>query len=177
MPEIARGFFRRAPTNGSRLINSSFDETVGTTMRQLPADVQSRIILLRAGYTLPSHLRQIPAQAGTHARTGEIFVNGAFWDTLTDAQKARVFFEELSHQSRILATPSILRPVREVALGLSDTLRFIEEFRAATYATQSARQGFRYAWNYPDISRLQIAGEIAFFVGTPSYIIYKYVNK
>ena len=164
-------------SSGSRLTNSNFGASVGTTARQLPSDVESRIILLRPGDALPAHLIEIPGQAGTHRRTGEIFVNATFWETLNDAQKARVFFEELSHQSRVLATPTALRPVREVFHILFDTLKFIEEFRAATYATQSGRQGFRYAWNYPVISRLQIAGEVAFVVGVPSLIIYMNVNK
>ena len=152
---------------------NSAGEELGTSPRPLPSDVESRITKLYEGDALPPSLRKLPEFGATSLLTGEIFVNGAVWDTLADGVKARIFFEELSHQGRILATPRFLRPLRSVLMGVSDTYRFIEETRAAWDATLSFREGLSYAWRYPDISRLQIGFEVGTGVGVSAYITWR----
>jgi uncharacterized repeat protein (TIGR01451 family) len=133
--------------------------------RPLPRDVESRIIKIYPDDPVPANLPGRPQQALTHSRTGEIFVNGRWWDALSDAQKSRVFFEEFFHQRGVLRTPQFLRPVREFAMGMFDSYRFLEEMQAAWFAKDSFRGGFLYAWHYPDISRLRILAEMGFLTG------------
>jgi hypothetical protein len=149
---------------------------IGTSPRPLPADVESQIIKLYPGDTIPAVLGQMPEYAATTLGTGQIFVNGAVWDALSDSAKARIFFEELSHQGRILATPGFLRPVRGFFIQMSDTYRFVEEMRAGWDATGSFSGGFSHAWFYPGISQVQIAGELGAGIGIPAYITWRFLQ-
>jgi hypothetical protein len=55
-----------------------------------------------------------------------------------------------------------------------DLFIFIEEFRAARYATRSFRTAFSYAWNYPEIRKLWLVGQAAFPFGVGFYLAYQY---
>ena len=131
----------------------------------LPEDVDSKIKKLYPGDPLPTRVQELEKfVAGCDPRTGEIWVNGAVWDACDDAQKSRLFFEELKHQQRTFATPKPLRVWREALVGektLSDTYKFWEEFLAGRYAMGGdTAYGLRYAWNYDTISHSRIALEI-----------------
>jgi hypothetical protein len=117
--------------------------------RMLPNDIDDLVTRIVPGDAIPPGIANLDEfVAGTDPLTGQIFVNGQLWDTLTTGQKARIYYEELSHQSRILMHGMLVRRFRGVLMELSDLARFNEEFLGAYDATLSFHKALSYAWNY-----------------------------
>lgn len=110
--------------------------------------------------------------------TGEIFVNAKIWNALSDAQKARVILEEISHQNRILMhSVPVLRYLRKGLQNVFHLARFNEEALAAYDATGSIGEALRYGWNYSGISTWEIAKELGFGTvvhGGLGYVFYQF---
>ncbi|MCH7727148.1 MAG: hypothetical protein IH991_11805, partial [Planctomycetes bacterium] len=123
----------------------------------LPRNVDDLITKLSPDDVLPPGITNLDDfVAGTDRLTGEIFVNGRLWETLNDAQKARVVLEELSHQRRILMHGAVGRRVRAIIQDYVDLARFNEELLAAYDATGSVGRSLSYAWNYPGLSQRKV---------------------
>lgn len=90
--------------------------------------------------------------AGLNPISGQIRVNPTVWKQLTPGQQSTVFWEEFSHQSRVLGRPMWMR-YANARLYQTSLGKFVEETMARTSAMGSFRQGIGYGWNYPGVNK------------------------
>jgi RHS repeat-associated protein len=105
--------------------------------------------------------------AGVNPLTGNIYANPNIWKQLTVGQRSTVFWEEFSHQGRVLGRPMWMRQAN-ARLYKTSLGKFMEETMARTSAMRSFRQGVGYGWNYPGVSKSVVLLEGAGVVGVPA---------